>query len=107
MSHLDGPEFEGIFTTQGGTRPVMSRPPRVMPTAKLIYQIRTACDLDDAAAERVADWAADWHERAGAYGAKPVFDLEGSGPCCSWCGAIWPLCGHHHLAASTETSADR
>lgn len=24
--------------------------------------------------------------------------MEGSGPNCSWCGAIWPLCGHHHMS---------
>lgn len=103
FSHLDGPEFEGIFLPQPD-RAVMSRPPREMASSKFIYQVRTACDLDDATAERVADWAADWHERLGAAGARPVFDMDGCGPLCSWCGVIWPLCGHHHLSEATNTT---
>jgi hypothetical protein len=98
MSHLDGPEFEGIFVGTGEHRPVMSKPHRMLPSAKLIHQVRVACDLDDATAERVADWAADWGERLGARTAKPVFDMDGYGPACSWCGVAWPLCGHQHLS---------
>jgi len=81
----------------------MSRPPRLLPSAKLVRQVRIACDLeDDATAERVAYWAADWGERLGARTARPVFDMEGNGPQCSWCGAIWPLCGHHHLSEEID-----
>ena len=80
----------------------MSRPPRMFPTSKLVHQVRVGCDLDDASAERVAEWAADWGERLGASSARPVFSLDGEGPLCSWCGAIWPLCGHHHLSTAEE-----
>ena len=92
----DEPEFEGIYELPVTNRPVMSPPPRLLPTRKLVDQVRIACDLDEATAERVAHWAADWGERLGARTARPVFDMEGDGPQCSWCGAIWPLCGHHH-----------
>ena len=93
----DEPEFEGIFERQSN-RPVMTMPPRMVPSAKLVAQIRIACDLDHATAERVAYWAADWGERLGARTAQPVIDMDGSGPICSWCGMLWPLCGHHHLS---------
>ena len=93
----DEPEFEDIFEYQP-PRPPMSAPPRAIPSTKLITQIRIACDLDHATAERVAYWAADWGERRGAYKARPMFDMEGHGPWCSWCGTLWPLCGHHHLS---------
>lgn len=56
----DEPEFEGIYELPVRDRPVMSPPPRMLPSRKLIDQIRVACDLDDATAERVANWAADW-----------------------------------------------
>ena len=92
----DEPEFEGIFEPSATNRPLMSVPPRMLPSRKLIDQIRVACDLDDATAERVAHWAADWGERLGARTAEPVFDMDGNGPACSWCGQLWPLCGHQH-----------
>ncbi len=56
----DEPEFEGIYELPVRDRPVMSPPPRLLPTRKLIDQVRVACDLDEATAERVAHWAADW-----------------------------------------------
>ncbi len=92
----DEPEFEGIYELPVRDRPVMSPPPRLLPTRKLIDQVRVACDLDEATAERVAHWAADWGERLGARTARPVIETDGSGPHCSWCSQIWPLCGHHH-----------
>lgn len=92
----DEPEFEGIYELPVRDRPVMSPPPRLLPTRKLIDQVRVACDLDEATAERVANWAADWGERLGARTARPVIGTDGSGPYCSWCSQIWPLCGHHH-----------
>ena len=55
----------------------------------------------------VADWAADWGERLGARTARPVFDMDGSGPQCSYCGAIWPLCGHHHLSTMPTDDDER
>ena len=92
----DEPEFEGIYELPVRDRPAMSPPPRLLPTRKLIDQVRVACDLDEATAERVAHWAADWGERLGARTARPVIGTDGSGPHCSWCSQIWPLCGHHH-----------
>ena len=107
ISHLDGPEFEGIFEPGDEPRPVGGRPRRKRPSAKLVHQVRVECDLDDATAERVADWAADWGERLAASTARPVFDMNGHGPQCSWCRAIWPLCGHHHLSTEGDTDAAR
>ena len=104
ISHLDGPEFEGIFLPDDYPhRPPMSVPPRNHASAKLVRQVRVECDLDDETAERVADWAADWGERLAASAARPVFDMGGHGPQCSWCRAIWPLCGHHHLSTEGDT----
>lgn len=54
ISHLDGPEFEGIFLPTPDRAP-MSVPPRERASSKLVYQVRVACDLDDETAERVAD----------------------------------------------------
>ena len=89
MSHLDGPEFEGIFLPDG-QRTVTSRPGR-RASAKLVHQIRVSCDLDDDTAERVADWAADWGQRLGACTARP----------------IWPLCGHHPLSTTPTDDDER
>ena len=94
------PEFEGVFAPPVRPQRLMSMPPRMRPTEKLVDQVRVACDLDHETAIRVAGWAADWAERLGASGAEPVFDLDGNGPKCSWCGAFWPLCGHHHLSSA-------
>ena len=102
ISHLDGPEFEGIFLPTPDHAP-MSVPPRERASSKLVHQVRVACDLDDETAERVADWAADWGERLAASAARPVFDMNGSGPRCSWCAAIWPMCGHHHQSTEGDT----
>lgn len=98
----DEPEFEGIYEP-ATNRPAMSPPPRLLPTRKLIDQVRVACDLDEATAERVAHWAADWGERLGARTARPVIGTDGSGPHCSWCSQIWPLCGHHHQSEEDLT----
>ena len=103
----DEPEFEEIFETPAASRPVMSQPPRMLPSRKLIDQVRVACDLDDATAERVAYWAADWGERLGACTSRPVFDLDGLGPQCSWCGQVWPLCGHHHQSEEGLDEPDK
>ena len=103
----DEPEFEGIFERPAARRPVMSQPPRMLPSRKLIDQVRVACDLDDATAERVAYWAADWGERLGARTSRPVFDLDGLGPQCSWCGQVWPLCGHCHQSEEDLDEPDK
>ena len=51
-----------------------------------------------ASAEEFTDVDSDWAERLGASRSRPVSDMHGNGPLCSWCGAIWPLCGHHHTS---------
>ncbi len=76
----------------------MSVPPRVKASKKLILEVRDALGLDDDAAVKAADWIADKMERFGAFSAHMSFDAEGNGPQCSWCGMVWPLCGHHHLS---------
>lgn len=84
-------------------RPVMSHPPRLVASAKFIREVRHALDIaDDEKAREVADWAIDKMERFGARTAQAVFDMEGNGPMCSWCGTTWPLCGHHHQAQAID-----
>ena len=96
-------EFDEIFEPATGTRPVMSKPPKVMASRKLIRMV--AAEISELggvevvsadAYEKLADWLADKMERFGQRTAQPVFTMDGTGPCCSWCGAIWPLCGCHH-----------
>ena len=96
------PEFEAIFMPHPGTRPVMSKPPKMMAAKALIDQVRWELELPDDVATRVADWVADRMERYAAYTARPVFGMEGDGPQCSLCSMIWPLCGHHHLSAEVD-----
>lgn len=92
-------EFHEIAVGSGKSRPVLSRPPRLIASSKFIREVRDALHIqDDDQAREAADWVLDKMERFGARTARPVFDLEGVGPQCSWCGAIWPLCGHFHLS---------
>lgn len=94
-------EFEGIFEPHPN-RPVMSRPPRMVASRDFVREVQDMLDRNggDDDDERVADWIADKMERFGARTARPVFTMDGAGPLCSWCDAIWPLCGHHHLSES-------
>ena len=103
-------EFEDIFEPTYD-RPVMSRPPRETASTKFInevaHELRTAgLDLTPDDAVKVADWAADKMARFGARTAQGIFTMDGTGPCCSWCGAIWPLCGHHHLSEVPDDEKD-
>ncbi|MDQ1113983.1 hypothetical protein QE418_003431 [Microbacterium testaceum] len=96
-------EFEGILQYADDApveRPPMSVPPRVVASSVFIREVRVALAIDDDDQARVvADWIVDKMERFGARSAEPVFDMKGHGPKCSWCGMIWPLCGHHHQSA--------
>lgn len=94
----DNNEFDGIFLASGETRPVMSKPKPMVATKKLIREVQDALGIPDDKAVEAADWVANKLERYGAYFAQPVFDMEGNGPSCSFCGMIWPLCGHHHMS---------
>lgn len=67
------------------------------PIVESEFEVREALHIeDDDRAREAADWIIDKMERFGARSAEGVFDLQGNGPKCSWCGMIWPLCGHHH-----------
>ncbi len=104
-AHCNGTrvDFDGIFEPTP-SRPVMSRPPRATASRDLIRA--TAAELriiginlpPDMEAP-VADWLADKLHRFVALTSRPVFGMDGSGPECSSCGQVWPLCGHHHLSA--------
>lgn len=98
-------EFDEIMQWSSGVkRPVMAPPPPVVATSKFIREVRAALGIaDDDRAREAADWIVDKMERFGASTAEPVFDMQGNGPRCSWCGTIWPLCGHHH---QSEVMAD-
>lgn len=97
----DPTEWQDIFISTGPeTRPAMSMPPRVIATKKFIAEVADELNLDSDTAQNAADWIADKMERFGASSAQPVFDMDGNGPSCSWCGVIWPLCGHQHLSVA-------
>jgi len=105
-------EFDEVILTTGQTRPVMSRPPEMQAASKFVIEVRDALGLSDESAPAAADWVLNKMERYAASQARPVFDTEGNGPQCSWCGQIWPLCGHHHMSAvrypeDDETPRDR
>lgn len=94
-------QWNGIFLASGETKPLMSRPPRVQATRKLIGIIREAKEQHPGE-EAFADWLANAMEDYAATFAHPVFDASegagGSGPECSLCGMLWPMCGHHHIS---------
>lgn len=94
-------EFKGViagYVPSQIERKVMSVPLKVEASKDFIDRVRTEipCTVTDDEATKVADWVLNLMERYGAFSAQPVFNMEGAGPCCSWCGSIWPLCGHHH-----------
>ncbi|MGX9348143.1 hypothetical protein [Microbacterium sp. KNMS] len=92
-------EFDGIFEAPVGSRPVMSKPPRLIASYKLIREVRDVIGIeDDLRAREIADWLADKMERYGSRIARPVFEMDGSGPSCAWCTGMWPLCGCFHLS---------
>lgn len=95
-------EFAGIFLTPGGSRPLMSVPPQMRASKLFIREVRDELNLDNERAESAADWIADKMERYGALFARPVFDMDGNGPQCSFCSMPWPLCGHHHLSGECD-----
>lgn len=101
-------EFAEIFEPFWGNRRPMSQPPRVTASMKFIREVQHALDVaDDDKAREAADWIVDKMERFGARTARMVFDAEGNGPQCSWCGTIWPLCGHHHQSEVVEDAEEQ
>lgn len=94
-------EFVGVinsFVDGGRERPPMSVPLKVEASKDFIDRVRTEipCTVTDDEATAVADYVLNLMEKYGAFQAQPVVNMHGTGPCCSWCGTIWPLCGHHH-----------
>lgn len=90
-------EFDGILLPAPGTpetRPVMSPPPRYVAARSFVSEVAALLDSTDDVQE-IADWIIGKMERYGSASALPMFTTEGEGPCCSWCGVVWPLCGHH------------
>lgn len=102
----DPAEWEGIFLAGPESRPVMSIPPRVEASKKFIAEVADALDLGSDQEMFAADWIADKMERFGASMAEPVFDMDGNGPVCSWCKALWPLCGHQHQSVILHGDED-
>lgn len=90
-------DYEGISHTTGEERQPMQRPGRMVATKKLMRIIQDA-QIEHWTEEAFADWFADYLEGYGASTAEPMFTTDGEGPVCSWCGSIWPLCGHHHMS---------
>ena len=107
-------DFTAIILHTGATRPVMSKPPALQSARKWVQQVEAAvteCTRADGSldTEALADWTLNAMEQYGARAATPVFDMDGHGPQCSHCGAIWPLCGHHHTSEALDddtTEAD-
>lgn len=95
-------EFEGIFEPTP-SRPVMTKPPRMKASKEFVHEVAAMLGVTHSEdATEAADWIADKMERFGARTARPVFDMHGNGPQCSWCGAIWPLCGDAHLSEELD-----
>lgn len=90
-------DYEEILQMTGGERPVHTPPPPMVATKKLMRIIEDA-QIEHETPEAFADWFANYLEGYGARTAEGVFTLDGCGPVCSWCGCIWPLCGHDHMS---------
>ena len=97
-------EFDEVLIAPAGNRPLMSKPGRYQATRKVIREVMDVTGItDEAKAIEVADWLVNKMERYAAHTARGVFDMDGNGPQCSWCGTIWPLCGHHHMSDERES----
>lgn len=99
-------EFTAIMINEGGTRPVMAKPGPFKATKKFIQHVQDNLGIPDINAVEAADWVLNLMERYAAQYAKPVFHMDGSGPRCSFCSMIWPLCGHHHMSSEDLSESD-
>ena len=96
-------DFTEIILPPAETRPAMSKPPALQSARKWVQQVEMAvseCTRADRTldTEALADWILNAMEQYGASGAEPMFTMDGHGPRCSHCGAMWPVCGHHHTS---------
>ena len=96
-------DFTAIILPTAETRPAMAKPPALQSSRKWVQQVEVAvteCTRADGSldTEALADWTLNAMEQYGASGAEPMFTMDGHGPRCSHCGAMWPLCGHHHTS---------
>lgn len=90
-------EFDGVFV-EGSPHPVMTKPHPPLATREFEREVRDALGIPDERSREAADWVAAKMDGFAAYHARPVFTMTGEGPICSYCGAIWPLCGHHLMS---------
>lgn len=66
----------------------------VEPTPDFVYEVRRALDDHEGNPVGLAKWICERIEEFGNQDARPVFDMQGNGPSCSWCGALAMLCQH-------------
>lgn len=99
-------EFAGvaIWPADGeqNRRPITAKPLPARASRDFVREVRDALRIPEDRAEAAADWVLGKMDRWAAAYSEPVFTMQGAGPCCSYCGVIWPLCGHHLLAFPDE-----
>ena len=91
---MNRPEWEPFVYVYDGTRAQQLVPIGVEPTPDFVFEVRRALDDHDGDPEGLAEWIAERMDELGNQRARPVFDTEGNGPSCSWCGALAMLCEH-------------
>ena len=104
--NTDPTEYTGILVPAPGNRPVMSMPRPYQASKKFIREVQDNLNIPESELVAAADWIINKMEGFGAYSAQPVFDMNGTGPQCSWCGMIWPLCGHQHMSGNLDSDDD-
>ena len=97
-------EFDNMIIL-GEPRPLQAMPAPVQASNAFIREVEEA--LEGKTPQEQANWIANKMERYAAAFAQPVFDMEGGGPVCSFCGAYWPLCGHHHLNGMSQEEIEQ
>ena len=98
-------EMVGIILNTGRMYSAFTRPPASTATSKMVRIVRDGladCDTP----EQAADWVLNFAIRFAAYHAEPVFDMHGNGPVCSYCGGLWPVCGHSHMSGVLDGDED-
>lgn len=86
------PRFEPFVYTDTTIGP--TGPRKVAPTSDFVFEVRRELEGHAGDAEAIATWIVERLEEFGSHTAQTVFTSDGSGPYCSWCGAMALLCGH-------------